>query len=282
MKKGFIAVIVAAVLAAGGAGGYVVYQKKTEEKAYEAKMATTISSLPTITVYEKQDLPTIEDEFSGTGDVIDLETVEPDISNVYTSEPGEYEVKYSFKDTKGTQRTATVQCVVRPELASHVDGMKDIEIDKGDDLPTDSGCTFDEYIDSVTLNTEDVDNMEAGTYNISYTILGKDGELKTVDGFQCVVNEVATPTPTPTPSPTPTPVPETELETEPESEDLAAETEQESEQESETGEAMGNVEVQKNVVETGDENNLIAIVAVIVVCLAAAGGALVVYKKKRK
>lgn len=280
MKKGLIAVVVAAVLAAGGAGGYMVYQKKTEEKAYETKMAATINSLPTIVVYEKQDLPTIEEEFEGTGDVIDLETVEPDISNVYTSEPGEYEVKYAFQDTKGTQRTATVKCEVRPELASHVDGMKDIEIDKGDDLPADSGCTFDEYIDSVTLNTEDVDNTEAGTYDISYTILGADGEMKTVDGFQCVVNEVATPTPTPTPSPTPTPEPETE--TEAETKAIEAETETESEQESETGEAMGNVEVQKEVVETGDENNILAIVAVIVVCLAAAGGALVYKKKKNK
>ena len=46
------------------------------------------------------------------------------------------------------------------------------------------------------------------------------------------------------------------------------------------GDAVGNVEVQNNVVETGDENNIAAIVAVIVICLGAAGGVLV-YKKKK-
>ena len=46
------------------------------------------------------------------------------------------------------------------------------------------------------------------------------------------------------------------------------------------GTEVGNVEVQNNVVETGDENNIFAIGALIVVCLAAAGG-VIVYKKKK-
>lgn len=41
------------------------------------------------------------------------------------------------------------------------------------------------------------------------------------------------------------------------------------------------MEVQNNVVETGDENNIIAIGALIVVCLGAAAGVLI-YKKKKK
>ena len=145
-------------------------------------------------------MPTVESEFANAGSCIDINSVEPDISNVYTTEPGEYEVKYTFKDSKGEQRTATVPCIVKPELSMHVTGMKDIEIDKGDDLPTESGCEYDDqYVSSVTLNTENVDNEEAGTYDISYTILGVDNDMKTVDGYTCTVNEVATPTPTPTP-----------------------------------------------------------------------------------
>ena len=161
--------------------------------------------------------------------------------------------------------------------------MKNITIDKGDELPTDSECTFDDYVDSVTLNTEDVDTEEAGTYDISYTILGADGEMKTVDGYTCTVNEVAPPTPTPSPSPTPSPTPEPKSE-EPEEATPAADTEVDSEQNQHTqdGEAVGNVEVQNNVVETGDENNILAIVAVIVVCLGAAGGVLIYKKKKEK
>lgn len=275
MKKGLIAVVLVAVLAAGGVGGYTVYQKKVAEKKYEQEMTKTISSLPPITVYEKEDLPSVSDEFKGTESIINIDSVTPDISGVHTNEPGEYDVKYNFKDNKGTDRIATVKCTVKPELASHVEGMQDIEIDKGDELPTESGCTFDDYVSSVTLNTDEVDNEEAGTYDISYTILGADGDMKTVDGYTCTVNEVATPTPTATPKPTATPEPETENDVQNEAEGDNAQLEPA------TDPAVGNVEVQNNVVETGDENNIIAIGALIVVCLGAATGVLI-YKKKKK
>lgn len=284
MKKGLIIAVAAVAVVGIGAGGYLTYQKKAEQEAYEAQMTATISSLPTITMYEKEDLPTIEEEFAGTESLIDIDSVQPDISNVYASEPGEYEVNYTFNDSKGEQRTATVKCEVKPELASHVTGMQNITIDKGDPIPTDSGCSFDEYVDSVTLNTEDVDNEEAGTYDISYTILGANGEMKTVDGYTCTVNEVAPPTPTPTPSPTqtPTPTPEPEEATDEENtNDETVEAQENPEEVSATTEdAVGNIEVQNNVVETGDENNIVAIIAVIVICLGAAGGVLV-YKKKK-
>lgn len=284
MKKGLIIAVAAVAVVGIGAGGYLTYQKKAEQEAYEAQMTATISSLPTITMYEKEDLPTIEEEFAGTESLIDIDSVQPDISNVYASEPGEYEVNYTFNDSKGEQRTATVKCEVKPELASHVTGMQNITIDKGDPIPTDSGCSFDEYVDSVTLNTEDVDNEEAGTYDISYTILGANGEMKTIDGYTCTVNEVAPPTPTPTPSPTPTPTPTPEPEEATDEENTNDETveaqENPEEVSSTTEDAVGNIEVQNNVVETGDENNIVAIIAVIVICLGAAGGVLV-YKKKK-
>ena len=284
MKKGLIIAIAAVAVVGIGAGGYLTYQKKAEQEAYEAQMTATISSLPTITMYEKEDLPTIEEEFAGTESLIDIDSVQPDISNVYASEPGEYEVNYTFNDSKGEQRTATVKCEVKPELASHVTGMQNITIDKGDPIPTDSGCSFDEYVDSVTLNTEDVDNEEAGTYDISYTILGANGEMKTVDGYTCTVNEVAPPTPTPTPSPTPTPTPTPEPEEATDEENTNDETVEAQENPEEvsatTEDAVGNIEVQNNVVETGDKNNIVAIIAVIVICLGAAGGVLV-YKKKK-
>ena len=275
MKKGLIAVVLVAVLAAGGAGGYTVYQKKVAEKKYEQDMTKTISSLPAITVYEKEDLPSVEEEFKGTESNINIDSITPDISGVHTSEPGEYDVKYTFKDSHGTDRTATVKCTVKPELASHVEGMQDIEIDKGDELPTESGCTFDDYVSSVTLNTDEVDNEEAGTYDISYTVLGADGDMKTVEGYTCTVNEVATTTPKPTATPEAKPEDSTA-----QTETTEAESNSQPEQAA-TDTAVGNVEVQNNVVETGDENNIIAIGALIVVCLGAAAGVLI-YKKKKK
>lgn len=281
MKKGLIAIVVAAVVAVGGAGGYMMYQKKAEEKAYNEEVKKAINSLPSIVVYEKEDLPTVESEFANAGSCIDINSVEPDISNVYTTEPGEYEVKYTFKDSKGEQRTATVPCIVKPELSMHVTGMKDIEIDKGDDLPTESGCEYDDqYVSSVTLNTENVDNEEAGTYDISYTILGVDNDMKTVDGYTCTVNEVATPTPTPTPKPTATPTPKPKKDKEDKKDKKKTEAEITPTVKPSDGTEVGNVEVQNNVVETGDENNIFAIGALIVVCLAAAGG-VIVYKKKK-
>lgn len=275
MKKGIIAVTLIAILGLGGVGGYTMYQKKVQERQYEKEMSETIANLPTITIYEKEDLPSVEEEFAGTEKKIKIDSVQPDISNVYATEPGTYDVKYTFEDTKGQQRTATVKCEVKPELASHVTGLKDIEIDKGDEILEEVECTYDDYIDSVTLNTENVDNLEAGTYDISYTLIGADGDMKTVDGYTCTVNEVATPTPTPTAIPKPTKTPDT-TKTPEENTEVNAEGQEQS-QES----AVGNVEVQENVVETGDENNILAIIALLVVCLGVAAG-VIVYKKKQK
>lgn len=279
MKKGLIAVVAAAVLVVGGAGGYMTYQQKQEEKAYEAKMIETINNLPEIVVYEHEELPAVEEEFAGTENVINIESIQPDISSVYTSEPGKYEVKYTFNDSNGEQRSTAVVCHVKPDLAKHASGMKDIEIDKGDELPTTNDCTFDDYVDSVTLNTDMVDNEEAGTYDISYTILGADGEMKTVDGYTCTVNEVAPP-----PTPTPTPVKEKpkkpkKEDTKKTDEEAPAENIENSEQ---TNATVGNVEVQDNVVETGDENNLIAIGAIIAACIAAVAGVFVYRKKSNR
>ena len=98
MKKGLIVAVAAVAVVGIGAGGYLTYQKQAEQKAYEAQMTATISSLPTITMYEKQDLPTVEEEFAGTENVIDIDSIQPDISNVYATEPGTYEVNYTFND----------------------------------------------------------------------------------------------------------------------------------------------------------------------------------------
>ena len=76
MKKGLIAIVVAAVVAVGGVGGYMMYQKKAEEKAYNEEVKKAINSLPSIVVYEKEDLPTVESEFANAGSCIDINSVE--------------------------------------------------------------------------------------------------------------------------------------------------------------------------------------------------------------
>ena len=147
MKKGLIAIVVAAVVAVGGVCGYMMYQKKAEEKAYNEEVKKAINSLPSIVVYEKEDLPTVESEFANAGSCIDIYSVEPDISNVYTTEPGEYEVKYTFKDSKGEQRTATVPCIVKDLSAKDV---KDLLTKKKTglkkNLQSKAGNSFDAYV----------------------------------------------------------------------------------------------------------------------------------------
>lgn len=265
-----------------------VYKDKAEQEQFDAQVEEALGKIDTIQVTEKGQLPSVDSVFAGTEDVIDIGSVVPNIQEVDTSTPGEYEVKYNFKDVRGGDRVATVKCDVRPELESHVSGLQNIEIDAGDELPTDIDCQYDPaYINSVTLNTDMVDAEEAGIYEITYTILGTNGDMKEVDGYTCTVNEVAptpTPTSTPTPSPTPTPKPEkkeepeTELESEPET-DAEVETEVSSEHTDE--DAVGNVEVQQNVVETGDENNVIGIAVVAFLAIGAAIGVLI-YNKKEK
>ena len=262
-------------MAAAGFAGYTVYNQKTEEKAFEEKMAQTISSLPPIVVYEKAELPSIEEEFEGTSDMIDIGSVTPDISNVYTTEPDEYEVIYTFRDVNGVQRTATVPCTVKPDLTLHVTGMQDISIDEGDPLPTETNCTFDDYVASVTLDTSAVNASVPGKYDISYTILGKEGEMQTADGYTCTVNAAAPlPTPTPTQAPKPTAVPKPTATPKP------VKTKQTKPKVLEPA-AVGNVQEPEVSVQTGDSNNILLLVVLIVVSIGAVIGAVVYRRFKR-
>ena len=45
-------------------------------------------------------------KYENTESNINIDSITPDISGVHTSEPGEYDVKYTFKDSHGTDRTA--------------------------------------------------------------------------------------------------------------------------------------------------------------------------------
>lgn len=329
MKKGLvIAVVAVAVAGAGSAAAYQYYQQKEEAKAYDAEVQEAIAALPQITVYEQDDLPSVEEEFTGLENYVDIDSVQPDISAVTTTVPGEYEVIYTFTDTSGVERTATVGCTVKPDLPAHVSGMTDIEVNEGGEIPS-VDTTFDEYVEAVTMNTDGVDVQEAGTYEITYTILGADGDQVVADGYKCTVNEAPPLTqhvaglkdieveqgseaPTEvsddvsfdsyvesvtlnasgvdTETPGEYPITYSILGTDGRMESVedyvcnVIETEAPETEESETEtdgltDAVGNVEVQETVVETGDETNFLIIVVVLLACVAAITGC-IVYKKK--
>lgn len=272
-KKALIAVVVAAACAAGGFGGYKVYQGNLERQEYNKQVSDSISAIPDIVITEGDTLPSGDSVLADVSH-IDTGSINTDISSVDAKTPGTYTATYTFKDDKGAEHEASVPVSVKPELAKHVKGLGDIEIDYGDDIPTEPKCTYDEYVSSVSMDTSEVDNMQPGTYEVTYTIVGVDGDM-TQEIHYCTVNDTRpSPTPTPTPSPTPTPTPEPK--------ETEAETEADTEADTES-DATGNVQEEtKTPVPTGDNNNIAGIVAVIAMGAIVAGFVVVRIKKKNK
>lgn len=270
MNKKIIGLVAVVGIAALGVGGYSTYTQKQEQAKYNEEIQSAISQIETISVMEGEALPSNEDVLGGV-EYINMDTVVADIQSVDVTTPGDYTVTYTFNDSKGTERTVDVPCVVSPELVNHVAGLSDIEVDYGEELP-EIDCTYDEYINSVT-RTEDVNIEEPGTYPVTYTILGANGEMEEVE-YTCTVNDTR-PSPTPTPTPAPTPVKEKETEAETE-----AETETETEAESEG--AVGNIpQTEAETVQTGDNTSIAAFVAAIIICLGVIGGLLYMKKKNK-
>lgn len=73
-------------------------------------------------------------------------------------------------------------------LDEYVEGLDDIEIQLGDDLPSPRVSYDDTKVVSVSLDTSKVDKNTIGVYTISYIIKGVDGTTKIVNK-QCAVSE---------------------------------------------------------------------------------------------
>lgn len=69
-----------------------------------------------------------------------------------------------------------------------MEGLDDIEIQLGDDLPSPRVSYDDTKVVSVSLDTSKVDKNTIGVYTISYIIKGVDGTTKIVNK-QCAVSE---------------------------------------------------------------------------------------------
>lgn len=77
---------------------------------------------------------------------------------------------------------------IAEELSSYVNGIADVEIQVGDEIPNPE-VTFDSnYIESVSVDTSKVNKDVMGAYVISYIITGIDGSTQTVER-QCNVVE---------------------------------------------------------------------------------------------
>lgn len=178
---GCIAVILALVC---GIGGISAYKYSEQLRIDNEKIAAELATIPDITLMEGEMLPEATEAFSEMT-MINKDTMTVDIQNVDVTVPGTYEVVYSFQDIKGQERTKTVSCTVIADLEIHVDGMEDMIVDYAEELPEEE-LSFDSYVDSVIRDDSKVDIMEPGTYPITYTILGVDGEMSVVER-NCVV-----------------------------------------------------------------------------------------------
>ena len=292
MKKKMIAFIAIALAVVCGVGGYLAIQQTRQNAADNEKISSEMAKIEdNVVIREGAALPAPEETFRDTT-MIDKNSIKADIKEVDVTVPGTYEVEYTFNDIKGQSRSKTVSYTVEANLLDHVDGLSDIQVDYGENLPP-VNAVYDEYIESVERDDSMVDNETPGEYTVTYSILGKDGNIETVEKKATVFDT--------RPAPTPTPIPEKkdndnifdvfiknkdkELERVEASdgEEVAEEPAEENEQEEipETG----NVDMPENdrTVLTGDDTNIAPIVVILIssACIVAAAVFFLVKKKKR-
>ena len=279
MKKKMFAVMAIVLGLVCGVGGYVAFQNTRQASADNEKIAKEMETIRDVVVKEGESLPQPEDAFAETT-MIDKGSIKADIKQVDVTVPGTYEVEYTFQDVKGQQRSKTVSYTVEAKLSEHVSGMDDIQVNYADELP-EMNVMYDEYVESVVRDDSAVDTEMPGVYPITYNILGKDGNLETVERNVTVFDTRPSPTPTPTPSPTPKPEKEMKELEEIENNDG---TEEAGTADGEEPVETGNVEMTQkdHTVLTGDDTNFAPIIAMICIAAVAFGVAFVMLKKRKK
>lgn len=188
MKKKMIACIALALSLILAVGGYSTIQASQKEKADNARIAQELEKIEDITVMEGDVLPGLSDMFDETT-MINQDSVVADIQQVDVTTPGEYEITYTFQDVNGVKRELKRKCIVKPDLEKHVEGIDDIVIEQGEEIPEED-ITFDSQIDSVVRDVDDVDVDKPGTYTINYSIMGVDGDVKNIEKT-ATVHEIA-------------------------------------------------------------------------------------------
>lgn len=264
VKKKLIAGICLSMAVVLAAGGGILIRNEKETEAYNKQITQELDRIGNITVSEGESLPNMDNLFADA-ELVNMESLQADIQNVDVTVPGEYEVLYTFLDTKGNERQKSVTCTVTADLESHVYGMDDIVVDYGEDLPP-LDVTYDEWVDSVVRDDTQVNTESPGTYPIVYSILGTDGELEEVEYHATVLDT----RPEPTATPIPTPSPDQEQGT-----DLGGQGQ------AEQAPQTGNIEQPiQQVVKTGDTTSVLPVVALFTI--SAAGIALSIFLLRKK
>lgn len=246
-------------------GGYITVRDQHQAAKDNALLTQQLSEVEDIVVKEGESLPNLKEAFADAS-MVDQESIRMDIQNVDSCVPGTYDVVCSFNDVRGNQGEKIIQCEVQPDLVQHVSGLEDLTVDCGGSLsPCDA--QYDEYVESVIRDDSMVDLEVPGTYTVSYSILGTNGEIEEVERLVTVLNNK--------PEPSPTPVPE-------EKKDKTAEKKAKDEKKDQE-EITGNVEVPKqndHAVATGDESK--TEVCLLSLAVALAGMFWCIVKKYRR
>lgn len=248
-KRKIIAILAIFLAFAAAAAGYVSIVNAQQAKEENAKIAKELETIDDVTVKEGEVLPSLKDAFKKTT-MIDKNSINANIQDVDVTTPGIYKITYTFFDINGEEREKTINCIVKVDLEKHVEGLDDIEIDCGEDIPEEK-LSHDELVENIIRDTDAVKTDKAGTYPVKYTILGVDGEMAEVERT-AIVKEVIT-----SDSNKKAEVTDNDLDTTEETETPVVEA--------------GNIEntsIRDNTVPTGDETN-VAIWIIMMFCAAA-------------
>ncbi len=247
------------------------HQQSIEDRKLVQKQ---LSGIQDIVIKEGESLPDVKASFADAS-MIDQESIKMDIQNVDSTVPGSYEVVCTYNDVRGNPGEKVINCEVQPDLLLHVTGIEDITVDYGERLPMDM-TEYDTYVEEVVRDDSLVDVQEPGTYPITYSILGVNGEVENVERLATVLDNKPEPTPVPTEVPS-----EDGVGTQDNKTGMVDATENEEPEETNEG-LTGNVEVSPDndhTVATGDTSKMIPYLFTM---LAATIGAVFAVGQKRK
>ena len=191
-----IAIIVAAAVAAAGVCTYQKL-KGNNEGTHQEQQTAEVTETPTPEADSASEDSDYEEDFGDDSTETDdgADSADADSDSTDEDEDGSTDENDAMPtSTPKPLPTATPIPTDIPNteekrsLDEYVEGLDDIEIQLGDDLPSPRVSYDDTKVVSVSLDTSKVDKNTIGVYTISYIIKGVDGTTKIVNK-QCAVSE---------------------------------------------------------------------------------------------
>lgn len=101
---------------------------------------------------------------------------------------GEQKITVFVTDANGNTAEQEIMVKVVEDYLAHVSGFKDITCTVGNQVDFMSGISFDKKVKSVTPDASNVKLGKVGTYKLTYSVLGDDGETTAIREVKVTVN----------------------------------------------------------------------------------------------